>query len=112
MEKATYHRGLKIRKACVGDEFVGKAISSADDFNHAMQNLSTEYRWDYVPRWPFPRDAPHELKTHVRGALTNSATRPEIREVCMHVAIDRGLPTGVNAFRNAREVFAELDQKK
>jgi 4-carboxymuconolactone decarboxylase len=91
---------------------VDKPISSADDFNHAMQNLRTEYCWDYVPRWPFPRDAPHELKTHVRGALTNWATRQEIREVCMHVAIDRGVPTGVNAFRNAREVFAELDQKK
>lgn len=30
----------------------------------------------------------------------------------MQVAIDCGVPAGVDAFRNAREVFAELDQKK
>jgi hypothetical protein len=30
----------------------------------------------------------------------------------MHAAMDRGVPAGVNAFRNTREVFAELDQKK
>ena len=55
---------------------------------------------------------PHELKTHVRGALTNGATREEIREVFMQVAIYCGVPAGVDAFRNAREVFAELDGQK
>ena len=54
---------------------------------------------------------PQELKTHVRGALTNGATREEIREVFMQVAIYCGVPAGVDAFRNAREVFAELDKK-
>jgi len=43
----------------------------------------------------------------VRGALTNSATREEIREVFMQVAIHCGVPADVNAFRNAKEVFAE-----
>jgi 4-carboxymuconolactone decarboxylase len=54
---------------------------------------------------------PHELKTHVRGALANGATREEIREVFMQVAIYCGVPAGVDAFRNAKEVFAELDKK-
>ena len=54
---------------------------------------------------------PQELKTHVRGALTNGATREEIREVFMQVAIYCGVPAGVDAFRNAREVFAELDKE-
>src|SRR5882672_1477557 len=119
MDKATYDRGLKIRKSVLGDEFVDKAIASADDFNRPMQDLTTEYCWGYV----WGRDGlSHktrsflnlaiELKTHVRGALTNGATREEIREVFMQVAIYCGVPAGVDAFRNAREVFAELDQKK
>ena len=48
MDKATYDRGLKIRKNVLGDEFVDKAIASADDFNRPMQDLTTEYCWGYV----------------------------------------------------------------
>ena len=43
--------------------------------------------------------------------MTNGATREEIREVFMQVAIYCGVPAGVDAFRNAKEVFAELDKK-
>ena len=88
MDKATYDRGLEIRRSVLGSEFVDKALATADDFNR-----------------------PHELKTHVRGALANGATREEIREVFMQVAIYCGVPAGVDAFRNAKEVFAELDKK-
>jgi 4-carboxymuconolactone decarboxylase len=92
-----------------------------------MQDLTTEYCWGAVwGREGLSRktrsflnlamlcalNRPHELKTHVRGALTNGATREEIREVFMQVAIYCGVPAGVDAFRNAREVFAELDQRK
>ena len=54
---------------------------------------------------------PHELKVHIGGALTNGVTREEIREVFLQVAIYCGMPAGVDAFRTAREVFAQLDQK-
>ena len=92
-----------------------------------MQDLTTEYCWGAV----WGRDGlerktrsflnlamlcalnrPQELKTHVRGAPTNGATRDEIREVFMQVAIYCGIPASVDAFRNAREVFAELDKAK
>jgi len=39
-------------------------------------------------------------------------TRDEIREVFMAVAIYCGVPAGVDAFRTAREVFAEIDRQK
>ena len=54
---------------------------------------------------------PHELKLHVRGALTNGLTKDQIREIFMHVAIYAGVPAGVDAFRQAREVFAEQAKK-
>jgi 4-carboxymuconolactone decarboxylase len=38
MDKATYDRGLEIRKSVLGNEFVDKAIASADDFNRPMQD--------------------------------------------------------------------------
>ena len=126
MDKATYDRGIQIRKSVLGNEFVDKAIASADDFDRPMQDLTTEYCWGYV----WGRDGlshktrsflnlamlcalnrPQELKTHVRGALTNGATREEIREVFMQVAIYCGVPAGVDSFRIAREAFAEVDKK-
>ena len=48
MDKATYDRGLQIRKSGLGSEFVDKAIASADNFNRPMQDLTTEYCWGYV----------------------------------------------------------------
>jgi hypothetical protein len=48
---------------------------------------------------------PHELRAHIRGALTNGVSRDEIREVFMQVAIYAGIPAGVDSFRIAREVF-------
>jgi 4-carboxymuconolactone decarboxylase len=55
---------------------------------------------------------PHELKLHVKGALNNGVTRDEIREIFMQVAVYCGAPAGVDAFRTAREAFAEADAGK
>jgi 4-carboxymuconolactone decarboxylase len=53
----------------------------------------------------------HELKSHVRGALTNGVTKEEIREVFLQVMIYCGVPAAVEAFRAASEVFAEQKGK-
>jgi 4-carboxymuconolactone decarboxylase len=50
------------------------------------------------------------LRVHIKGALVNGVTKDEIREVFMQVAIYAGVPAGVDSFRIAREVFAELDK--
>ena len=126
MDKATFDKGLEIRKAVLGKEFVEKSFASADDFNMPMQELATEYCWGYV--WGREQldkktrsmlnlamiaalNRPHELKLHVGGALRNGVSREEIREVFLQVAIYCGVPAGVDSFRIAREAFAELDKK-
>ncbi len=53
---------------------------------------------------------PHELKMHIKGALTNGVTKDEIREVLLQVAIYCGIPAGVDSFRIAREAFNEVDK--
>jgi 4-carboxymuconolactone decarboxylase len=125
-DKATFDKGLEIRKAVLGAEFVEKSFASADDFNMPMQELATEYCWGYVwGREQLDRrtrsmlnlamiaalNRPHELKLHIAGALRNGVTREEIREVFLQVAIYAGVPAGVDSFRQAREVFAELEKK-
>jgi 4-carboxymuconolactone decarboxylase len=127
MDKARFDRGLEIRKAVLGAEFVENSFKTADAFNMPMQELTTEYCWGHVwGREGLPRktrsmlnlamisalNRPHELKMHIKGALKNGVTREEISEIFLQVAIYCGVPAGVDSFRIAREAFAEVDGKK
>jgi 4-carboxymuconolactone decarboxylase len=47
---------------------------------------------------------------HIGGAIRNGVSREEISEVLLQVAIYCGIPAGVDAFRVAKETFAELDK--
>src|SRR3954452_14660792 len=125
MSKEVYDRGLSIRREVLGREYVDKALATADAFGKPLQDLVTEYCWGAVwGREELPKktrsmlnlamlsalNRPHELKTHIKGALTNGVTQDEIREVLLQVAIYCGIPAGVDSFRIARETFAELDK--
>ena len=125
MGKDRFDEGLKLRKQVLGADYVDRSMAGADEFSRPMQELSTEYCWGYV--WTRPglalRDRsliniamisalnrPHELKLHVKAALTNGLTRDEIREVLLQVAVYCGVPAGIDSVRIAREAFAEIDQ--
>lgn len=124
MDQQTYEKGREIRTAVLGEAYVATA-NSGDDFSKPFQDLVTEYCWGAV----WGRDGlslktrsmlnlamiavlnrPNELRTHIKGALTNGVTREEIREVFMQVAIYAGVPTAVDSFRIAREAFVEYEQ--
>jgi 4-carboxymuconolactone decarboxylase len=124
MNEELYKQGLEIRRAVLGKDYVDKALAGADDFSRPMQELSTEYCWGRV--WSRPglkrRDRsllnlamiaalnrPHELKIHVKAALTNGLARDEICEVFLQVAVYCGIPAGIDSVRIAREAFAEVD---
>jgi 4-carboxymuconolactone decarboxylase len=125
VDRKTYDKGLEIRSAVLGKAYVDKALADADDFTAPLQDLVTEYCWGAV----WGRDGlalktrsmltvamisvlnrPHELRTHIKAALTNGVTRDEIREILLQVAIYGGMPAAVDSFRIARETFSELDQ--
>ena len=122
MADSLYDKGLEVRKAVLGAEYVETSIKNADDFNRPLQELVTEYCWGAVwTREGLSRktrsmlniamlstlNRPHELELHLRGALRNGVTKDEIREVLLQVAIYAGVPAGVDSFRIARKVFAE-----
>lgn len=127
MTSETFEKGLKIRKEVLGAAYVEKSLGAADDFNRDFQNLVTEFCWG--AGWGREdqgaltrRDRSllnlamlgtlgrgEEFKLHLKGALTNGCTRDEIRDTLIQLAIYAGIPAGVEAFRLARQVFAELD---
>ena len=127
MDDATYKTGLEIRKAVLGADYVDRSLANADAFSADFQALLTEYCWG--ANWG--RDSvlsrrdrslmnlvllgalnrAEEFKLHVKGALNNGCTREEIRDTLIHLAIYAGVPAGVEGFRLARQVFAEVDAK-
>lgn len=126
MTDPTYDKGLKIRREVLGDAYVDRALAGADDFNRDFQRLVTTYCWG--ESWgredgPLTRrdrslmnlvmlaclNRGEEFRLHVKGALTNGVTRDEIRDALIHMSVYAGVPAGVEAFRLARQAFAEVD---
>ena len=53
----------------------------------------------------------HEWELHLRGALKNGVTRDELQAILHQIAIYCGIPAGVECFRIAKRVLAEVDAK-
>jgi 4-carboxymuconolactone decarboxylase len=123
VDQQMFEKGLSIRREVLGAEYVDNAMATADDFNRPLQELVTQYCWGEI--WGRPGldrktrslinlamisalNRPHEVKTHVRGALNNGLTKDQIQEVFLQVAIYCGVPAAVDSFRIAREVFKEM----
>ena len=117
-------RGERIRREVLGDEYVDRAMATADEFGAPLQQFVAEHCWGGV--WARPGldrktrsmlnlamlmalNRPHELRIHVRGAVANGCTVEEIREVLLHATVYCGVPAGVDAFRTAREAIAEYE---
>ena len=123
MDKKTFDKGVEVRTAVLGQQYVDNALKNVDDFNRPFQELVTEYCWGAVwGRDELPRktrsmlniamiavlNRPHELKLHIKGALTNGVSKDEIREAFLQVAVYCGMPAGLSSFKIAKQVFKEM----
>ena len=125
MDKERFEKGLAKRKSVLGAEYVEKSLAAADEFNRPFQELLTEYCWGAA--WGDERLDPktrsmlnlsmiaalnrmHEWELHLKGALKNGVTKDEIQAILHQVAIYCGVPVGVECFRIAKRVFAELEE--
>ncbi len=124
MDKERFERGLAKRKAVLGVDHVEKSLAQADDFNRPFQEIVTEFCWGFG--WGDERLPPktrsmlnltmiaalnrmHEWELHLKGAIKNGVTQDEIQAILHQIAIYCGIPAGVECFRIAKRVFAEMD---
>ncbi len=124
MDKDRFDKGLAARKAVLGDAYVERSLHAADDFNREFQELVTEYCWGFT--WGDDTlnfrqrsllnlgmiaalNRMHEWELHFRGAVENGWSRDELKAVLHQIAIYCGIPTGVECFRIAKKVWAEMD---
>jgi 4-carboxymuconolactone decarboxylase len=124
MSRDDYKKGMKTRRKVLGDEWVDRAEKNKTAFNAEFQDLITRYAWNEIwnrdglshetrrllvlammvalGRW-------EEFRLHVRAALySGDLDEDDIKEVLLQAAIYCGVPAANTAFKEAREVIAEL----
>jgi 4-carboxymuconolactone decarboxylase len=128
MAKDGYDRGMKTRRKVLGEEWVDRAERTKTGFNAEFQELITRYAWDEI--WNRP-GLTHEVRRmlviammvalgrweefrlHVRAALqSGDLSEDDLKEVLLQACIYCGVPAANTAFKEAREVIAELAAKK
>ncbi len=117
-------RGMRVRRAVLGEEHVDRAQASTTEFTRDFQEFITRYAWGDV--WSRPGldrktrsmlviaitaalGRTEELRLHVRGSRNTGVTREEVREVLLQVAVYAGVPAANTAFANAAAVYREVD---
>jgi 4-carboxymuconolactone decarboxylase len=126
VDKAIFDTGMSIRREVLGAEYVDNAMKKADDFNVDFQQFVTEYCWGAcwgrgaldrkqrslinismlaaMGRW-------EEFELHFNGALNNGCSLDQIKDALFHVAVYAGIPAGVSAFKQARRILAEREER-
>ena len=121
-ESESYKAGLAMRKKVLGEKYVADSMAQADDFTAPLQQYLTEHAWGAV--WVREGlslktrsmlnlailtaiNRPAELRLHIRGALNNGVTKEEMREIFLHCGAYCGAPAALDAFKTAKQVFAE-----
>ncbi len=119
---ARHAAGLQTRRELFGAAITDKQMASTDDFIRPLSELLNTYCFNDIWNRPgLPRSTRSllniamlcalnrgpELRVHLHGAITNGATKADIQEVLLQVAVYCGVPAAVEGFRTAREVFAD-----
>ncbi len=114
--------GTATRRRVLGDAHVDRAEAGKTAFDAPFQALITDAAWGHV--WSrgtisdrersmltiallagLGNDA--ELALHIRATANTGASRDDVLEVLLHVAIYAGVPRANHAIAIAKRVFAE-----
>lgn len=123
MDETLRKNGENIRRRVLGDDYVDRAMRQADTFSSPLQDLLNEYCWGMA--WTddgldlrqrsllnlgmlAASNRMHEFGLHFRGAIRNGLTEKELQAALVQIAVYCGVPAGVEAFRVARAVRAEM----
>jgi len=122
MSDDAFERGMRIRKAVLGEEHVARAQAAASALDADFQRFVTEVAWGTV--WARPgldRRTRHlitlamlaalgkhdELAMHIAATVRTGVSIDELKEVFLQVAIYAGLPAANAAFALAKRVLAD-----
>lgn len=128
MSDDLFDKGMAVRKAVLGAEYVARAEANKSEFDEDWQRYVTEHAWGAV--WTRPGlekrtrsmltiamlaslGRHEELGAHIRATRNTGVTKEEVKEVLLQVAVYAGAPAANTAFAVAKRVYKEIeaDQK-
>lgn len=117
-----YDSGLELRRQMFGPSGAEEQVEATTDLNDKIQDIVTRYCFGDI----WHRDGlglktrslitlamlvalgrPHEIRIHLRGAISNGMSTEEIRELMIHSVLYCGLPAAVDGLRAFEEVLGE-----
>ena len=121
MSEERYEVGLKVRRSVLGESHVDRAEARKTAFDEDFQRFITEGAWGSV--WARPGldkrtrsmlvialmaalGHEEELAMHIRATRNTGATREDVKEALLLVAVYAGVPAANTAIRIAKEVYA------
>ncbi|RUM27057.1 4-carboxymuconolactone decarboxylase [Rhizobium vallis] len=122
-----YIKGMSTRRAVLGDAHVDRATAAVTEFDRPFQELITEAAWGHV--WSRPTltkrersivtiallaalGQDDEVAMHVRATANTGASREDICEALLHVAIYAGVPAANHAIKIAKQAFEQMDAEQ
>jgi 4-carboxymuconolactone decarboxylase len=122
-----FKQGMATRRSVLGNAHVDRAQAASTEFDKPFQELITEAAWGHV--WSRPEltkrersmitiallaalGQDDEVAMHVRATANTGASREDIREALLHVAIYAGVPAANHAIKIAKQVFEQMDAGK
>ena len=122
-----FETGRAVRASVLGEAHVARAENGSDPFDQPFQELISEGAWGTVwagKQWSMRERSMvtiallaalghhEEVAMHIRAAQNTGASREDIREALMHVAIYAGVPAANSAIKIAKQVFEQIDKKR
>lgn len=122
-----YEQGMKTRRSVLGNAHVDRAEANKTPFDAPFQELIAEAAWGHV----WSRDTitkrersmitiallaalgnHEEVAMHVRATANTGASRDDIMEALLHVAIYAGVPRANHAIKIVKQTFDEMDKER
>ncbi len=117
-------KGMAVRREVLGDAHVDRIEAQKSDFDAPFQALITEGAWgtvwgdDTITR----RERSmltlallaatgnfEEIPMHIRACAKTGASKDDVMQAFMHVAIYAGVPRANHAIKLAKQTYAELE---
>jgi len=122
---ARYEKGMQTRRTVLGDAHVNRAEANKTQFDAPFQTLITEGAWGTV--WTDDTISHRErsmltlallaatgnfeeIPMHIRATANTGATKEDVIQAFMHVAIYAGVPKANHAIKLAKLTYTEMEE--
>jgi len=121
-----HQKGMQVRRSVLGDAHVDRAEAAKTAFDEPFQTLITESAWGTV--WADNTISYRErslltlallaatgnfeeIPMHIRATARTGASKEDIMQAFLHVAIYAGVPKANHAIKLAKQTLSEMEER-